>query len=114
MIPAVLWTAFIVYGLTSEPSGIPTFRWLAFEGADKLIHVVLFTVESLLIALSLQGFKVSKTLPLTLLWCFFLGGGLELIQYSYIDGRSGEVLDLVADMLGAALGALVLFVIKIK
>jgi len=39
-----------------------------------------------------------------LAWCFILGGGLEVVQHVWIEGRSGDVLDLLADMIGGALG----------
>lgn len=100
LILAVLWTAFIVYGLVSEPSEIPRFPWLAKAGVDKLIHAVLFGVESSLLAWGL--FRNKNWL--NIIWCFLLGGGLEIVQHFWINGRSGQPMDIVADMVGAVLG----------
>jgi VanZ family protein len=106
MILAVLWTAFIIYGLTSVPSGIPRFPWLAWLGVDKLIHLVLFGVEAGLIALAFAKDNVQKVWLPVLIWCFVLGGGLEVVQHNWVEGRSGDVIDLMADMLGAVIGLL--------
>ncbi|MGB0367974.1 MAG: VanZ family protein [Flavobacteriales bacterium] len=111
LILAVFWTAFIVYGLLSEPSGIPRFPWLAKPGMDKVIHAVLFGVEAGLIALSLPS-SGKKLVLYNLLWCFLLGGFLEVAQYYWVDGRNGDVLDLIADMAGAAFAAW--FILKIR
>lgn len=107
MILAVLWTAFIIYGLTSVPSGIPRFEWLAWPGVDKLIHLILFGVEAGLLALAFAKDKEQKWWLPILIWCFVLGGGLEVVQHNWVEGRSGDVIDLMADILGAVVGLVV-------
>jgi len=101
---AVLWTAFIVYGLSSEPNGIPTFPWLEEPGVDKLIHAILFAVEAALLAFAFRQSKGAKTWLTILAWCIILGGGLEIVQHFWIEGRSGDAVDLLADAVGALLG----------
>ena len=104
VILAVLWTAFIVFGLLSEPSGIPRFKWLTIEGVDKLIHAILFLVEAALLTLVFAKPRTLKIGLLILAWCVFLGGILELIQHYWVNGRSGDWVDLLADTLGAVIG----------
>ncbi len=107
MVLAVLWTAFIVYGLVSTPSGVPRFEWLLLPGVDKLIHLILFGVEAVLLGVyASHGLGKQLWIPI-LVWCFMLGAGLEIIQHYWVDGRSGDVLDLLADVLGAGLGLVV-------
>lgn len=101
---AVLWTAFIVYGLTSIPSDVLRFPWLALPGVDKLIHAFLFGVEAGLVALAFAKDNGQKPWLPILIWCFVLGGGLEIVQHNWIEGRSGDAIDLLADMLGAVVG----------
>jgi VanZ family protein len=101
---AVLWTAFIFYGLTTEPSGIPRFAWLVQPGVDKLIHAILFAVEASLLAFVFGKTERPKLWLPILAWCFILGGGLEVVQHNWIESRSGDVLDLLADMVGGVLG----------
>ena len=104
LIPAVLWTAFIVYGLASEPSGVPKFKWLILPGIDKIIHAILFLVESGLIFWAFHSVTNRSLLVPILIWCLFLGGGLELIQHFWVPGRSGQMWDLIADMAGGIIG----------
>jgi len=104
VILAVLWTAFIVFGLLSEPSGIPRFKWLTIEGVDKLIHAILFLVEAALLTLVFAKPSTLRVGLLILAWCVFLGGILELIQHYWVNGRSGDWVDLLADTLGAVIG----------
>ena len=104
MVLAVLWTAFIIYGLTSIPSELPRFPWLALPWVDKVIHVVLFGVEAALLGLASTTDNGQKRWLSIFIWCFVLGGGLEIIQYYWVDGRSGDVFDLLADMLGSVVG----------
>lgn len=103
LILAVLWTAFIFYALLSEPSAVPKYPWLALPGVDKLVHAILFGVEAGLIQWYANGRGWKHTVYLNLAWCVLLGGGLELFQYWFIEGRSGDFLDLLADAIGAAL-----------
>ncbi|MBI1289428.1 MAG: hypothetical protein GC178_17815 [Flavobacteriales bacterium] len=100
---AVLWTAFIFYALLSPPSGVPKYWWLELSGMDKLIHAVLFGVEAFLVAWNLVGNKFQRPMLWSLLWCFLLGGGLELAQFYWATGRDGDFLDLLADMVGAVI-----------
>lgn len=104
---AVFWTAFIVYGLTSEPSNMPRFPWLVQPGVDKLIHAILFGVEAYLLALIFTNLGSHKLRLLILAWCFILGGVLEVVQHYLIDGRSGDYLDLIADVAGGVFGLVV-------
>ncbi|MBL4586793.1 MAG: VanZ family protein, partial [Flavobacteriales bacterium] len=76
------------------------------SGADKVVHVILFGIEAFLLSWSLHRQPKFRVVFYVLLWSFVLGGGLELVQHSYIEGRSGEPLDLLADMVGALLAVL--------
>lgn len=108
LISAVLWTAFIFYALLSEPSTIPKYPWLAFPGVDKLIHAALFGIEAGLIQWYADGRGWKHIFYINLAWCILLGGALELFQYWFIEGRSGDFLDLLADAAGAVLTLLVM------
>ncbi len=73
------------------------------DGIDKVIHAILFGAEAFLLvwAASRNHFMSAA---LILGWCFILGGGLELVQFYFVEGRNGDFLDLLADMVGAVLG----------
>lgn len=104
---AVFWTAFIIYGLSSPPSATPRFPWLAMEGMDKLVHAVLFGIEAALCVWAIGKRANLQLLIWVVVWCTVLGGTMELVQYKWVEGRTGDVVDLLADTLGAILGAVV-------
>ena len=114
LILAVLWTAFIVYGLLSEPSEIPRFPWLVKPGVDKVIHAILFGVEAGLLVLAFQNIRNKLLVVSLLIWCFVLGGFLEVVQYYWVSGRTGDVFDLLADMAGAVIGVWIIKLILRK
>lgn len=82
---------------------MPKFPWLKIPGVDKLIHAILFGVEAGLLIFAFGSVKDKSWIPI-LAWCFVLGGILELAQHYWIVGRSGDVLDLAANMAGGLLG----------
>ncbi|MCB9204562.1 MAG: VanZ family protein [Flavobacteriales bacterium] len=106
LILAVCWTAFIVYALTKEPSSLPRYKWLAIEGVDKVIHAILFAIEAWLVAWAFGRDRNWRPILWVLLFCTVLGGGLEWVQHQFIEGRTGDVWDLLADSVGAVLGVM--------
>jgi VanZ family protein len=104
---AVFWTAFVVYGLSSEPSTIPQFPWLALPGVDKLLHFILFAVEGISLAMAFSAFRGRKQVFIILGWCFLLGGATELVQHFWVEGRTGDIIDLLADTIGSVIGLLI-------
>ena len=103
---AVLWTAFIFYALTKEPSGLPKFKWLTLTGVDKAIHFVIFAIDSLLIQLAIEAKNRIGTAVFTIAFCISFGGFLELVQHYFVEGRTGDAIDWIADALGAVVGAI--------
>lgn len=105
---AVLWTAFIFYALTQEPSGLPKFKWLAFPGVDKVIHFVIFAIDAVLIQLTVESRKRTNTLVFTIGFCVLFGGTLELVQHYFVEGRNGDAIDWLADALGTLVGVVLI------
>jgi hypothetical protein len=67
------------------------------EGTDKVVHVMLFAAPAFLLRMITR-----KWWPVALL---VLHAPIsELIQWRFVPYRSGDALDLVADLLGIALG----------
>jgi len=106
-VPALAWTIVILKLLLSESSGIPRFWWLDFPNADKLIHLGLFGVNAVLVMFALDGNSKSRIkiypVGLVLLWTLILGAGTEIAQHFFLVTRSGNLLDLLADLAGGAL-----------
>lgn len=95
----ILYWLFLTYMLLSPPKDLPQQLPL-FEGTDKVVHVAIF---------ALLSFLYKATFPQQAFWlCFILlllyGIATELAQEYMHMGRSGDPLDLLADVMGISLG----------
>jgi VanZ family protein len=77
------------------------------SGTDKVLHFIAYAVLAALLCRALSGSGV--TAARTLLWAFVLAtlyGVSDEVHQSHVPGREADVMDLLADALGAAGGAL--------
>jgi len=107
-IPALLWIIVIFILLTLPASDVPSiYFWTFGIDFDKFIHGVLFFVQSALLwyAFIAGGFN-PKRIPHPLFSAALLstlyGAAMEVYQGTLID-RSADVMDGVADAIGATL-----------
>ena len=105
ILPVVLYCVLIFY-LSSRPGG---FAPLGFKAEDKIIHFFEFFILGWLLS---RGFQFGRTdlisnklVLLVILIGAFYGASDEFHQY-LVPGRSAEVLDWLADAVGATAGAL--------
>jgi VanZ family protein len=111
LLPAFIWT-FVIFLLCSFPGdAIPSISWLELLSFDKWVH---FGIFFLLQLLWMRGFYIQKkysslkryfTLS-ALLICIPYGAALEMMQRFIFLSRSGDVLDFVANTVGAIMGSL--------
>lgn len=96
-----------VFYLSSLPGS--TFDPYHFEYADKFAHVLVYMVVGFMFARllsagpSLKG-RYSIIVPVAIILSGIYGLSDEWHQ-SYVQGRSAEALDLVADLVGGCLGS---------
>lgn len=105
---AVLW-ALAVLVLTLMPaSDVPRIGWAERLAVDKLVHVVLFGVQGILLALVFSGRRgwryMAHPYLLALLAAIAFGALVEVLQELMGLGRHADVLDLLADAAGALAG----------
>ena len=74
------------------PRSIPT-------GNDKINHLAAFIIFSFLISRAFTGIRPGWILT----WGIAYGGLIEVVQL-FIPGRSSELMDLVADVIGLLVG----------
>ena len=85
------------YALYAPGSGEPGIFDVLPAGTDKVIHVALFAVPTFLARVSIR-----RWWPVLLLAVH--APISELVQWRFIPYRSGDPLDLAADLLGIAVG----------
>lgn len=90
------------------------FPWLEIEGVDKLIHGMLFAVEAGLLLWAIGRTSALFAMAGVVVWCMALGGVLEVVQFYWVEGRNGDLLDLLADTVGALVGVLAIGVLRKK
>jgi hypothetical protein len=83
----------------------PWIRWLESVGGDKVIHFVLFLGQSLLLVRVFPAPRRPRHLALACLLAAGYGAVTEAVQALH-PARSAELGDLVADLIGAVLGAI--------
>ena len=81
---------------------------LSVNNIDKIHHCLAYGILAFFFWMSLRSWNIIKfNYILTLLFCAFIGGILEVIQSRY--GRMMELSDFAADLVGALLGCSVIF-----
>ncbi|HWA74841.1 MAG TPA: VanZ family protein [Polyangiaceae bacterium] len=100
-LPALLYAAGIFYGGVIDIGPLPT---VTFVATDKLLHALAFAGLAVLAFFGLGTGSLRRRQVLSVCLSTAAGGLLELIQTA-LPYRSGDWLDLLADAIGAVVGA---------
>ncbi len=99
---ALLLVSLLILMLLPEPSDWPNLSEYTFENSDKLVHFIVFTA----LAIWFAGLY-RRALYWRIAGGLVLYGLLIEVLQSATNFRSGEVLDLFADIAGIAVGIIV-------
>jgi VanZ family protein len=108
LLPAIACAALIFY-LSSQPNPLP---YLTHRLGDKLLHLVEYAAFAVAVTWGLS--HVGPGLGRAARWAALLGslyGATDEFHQRFVPHRSADVADWVADTLGAALGALLAWLI---
>ena len=109
LIGALLWAALLYY-LSDQPTVVEI---QAFEYQDKALHLFAYGVLGMLIMGALRadsnGYRVSQLLLATVLAGIY--GLLDEYHQSFVPGRDPALGDVVADVAGGLLGALLVYLL---
>jgi VanZ family protein len=108
LLPAIVWLFVIALLLSMPANNIPKTPFLNIPHFDKLVHVILFAVFVVLLN---YGFYKQKSAgfyhchyTISMLTGVLTGIGTELLQEYFALGRSGDLIDLLADIAGSIAG----------
>lgn len=105
LVAAILWTAFVLLILLLPGDSIstlgPGFGVSLPDGTDKGVHAVAFYLETLFLDRALRRSRGPRSLRTTVPWTSALAGATELLQLG-VPGRSCDVADFAADLVGIA------------
>ena len=100
----------LVFLILTSPIDISnqTSHWFDGLPIDKMIHIVLFGSLALSILAYFQysnilGLKTIRAKALALIFCILYGIGMEYYQKYFVPSRSFDVIDMLADAMGALL-----------
>jgi VanZ family protein len=114
---SIIWFIFILFSTLLPGTGSNRIR--LFPHADKLIHLFLFLVFSLLLISDARRIintsSIEKKVFSLVLWIAVSTGMFtELVQYLFIAERSGSLADFIADIIGIMAGLVIYKIITIK
>jgi len=108
-IPGIAWFIVVCFLLFLPGHDLPNINWLDQINFDKVVHMSMFGLLVILFSwpFNKSGIPIKKKkkyfIIIALLFCIW-GYCSELIQKYWAIGRDYEVLDWVADSLGAIAG----------
>ncbi len=105
---------FVTFSSLFSFSGVVKAPRLDIPHADKLVHFIFYFVLVYFGVLAVketyrEDFKLRKALVYTVLFAFFYGIIIELIQYGFTENRQGDLWDVLANTIGAIVG---MFIVK--
>lgn len=110
-VPAVLWGLLIFMLSTNTPVEVGPVDWLDFVSIDKVGHLTFYFIFCCLVCWGFtrmsSGAKyisVSKVV-LSIAIVVIYGVVMEFLQLEFYEGRHLEFMDMVANTIGAILGA---------
>lgn len=120
-IPRFLTSAVVTAGvlyLTLAPRPFGSVRIPLFEGADKVVHFMMFFAIAFAYHFDFRRGKKPVDEARLMGWIFVslsaFGGLIELAQWKMRMGRSGDWYDLLADIAGAVYGIILAWLISAK
>lgn len=120
-IPRFLTSAVVTAGvlyLTLAPRPFGSVRIPLFEGADKVVHFMMFLAMAFAYHFDFRRGKKPVDEARLMVWIFVslsaFGGLIELAQWKMRMGRSGDWYDLLADIAGAVYGIILAWLISAK
>ena len=111
--PTLVWTLFILILTLIPGSSLPS---VSFFQIDKLVHIFFFSVLMILSSYSFNRLKGNRHFQLNyllvaFLYCMCLGVLIEVLQL-LVPGRDFSLADIIANMIGAAIGYLIYKVLQ--
>jgi VanZ family protein len=107
-IPALLWGLAIFILCVIPGKDIPSFDWGDLFSTDKLAHALFYFILVVLVAWGYKKNNTSYSILKISIYCILYGIGLEFAQKYLCVDRFFEVLDMIANSVGAIIAYLLI------
>jgi len=108
-IPIIFWTGLIIHLSTGPGVQVP-FDWGDVVGIDKIAHLVFYGIHTGLLIWTFNDFQWTTAQSKWLISAFcistLLGIAMEIVQYSFYPNRYFEIFDIIANIIGSLIGAI--------
>ncbi len=101
---AIGWTLLTLYLSLISARSASKFNLFDFVGIDKFAHLSFYTIFSFLWAMSLRETNINKNF--VLFFSVSFGILMEICQFYLFNGRSFELYDILANIIGSFLGVI--------
>ncbi|OAB80565.1 VanZ family protein [Cochleicola gelatinilyticus] len=109
----IVYTLFITYSFLTSTKGMPVIRFfLADKVVHVLIHLVLVFLWLCVFARYKGGILRKKNYALVATFCVGYGIIIEILQGIYTVSREADILDVLANCIGTALGIILFLQIR--
>ena len=109
ILPSIAWAIFILILCGIPPKNVGDFSIWEMLNPDKIFHFGIFAILSLILSVGLKrqySFPKlrSNAFKISISFSILYGGIIELTQILFFNGREGDLLDILANSLGALFG----------
>lgn len=107
-LPAIFWSILILILSAANPASLPKLDWVDLISPDKAGHLFFYGLLAWLVMYGFSKIRSKLSMILTLLIISFVslyGFTIEILQYSFFEGRHFDYLDLIANIIGSNVGA---------
>jgi VanZ family protein len=108
-LPAIIWGTIILVLCVMPGKSIPSFDWADLFSIDKLAHSIFYFVLVVLIDWGNKKNGISSNIFLITFVCILYGISLEFVQKYLCVDRCFEVLDMIANSVGALVAFAILY-----
>lgn len=116
--PSLVWAVILLILSGLPKSSLPSISFDSFFELDKIAHFLMYGIFAFLLFRDFGRShflsKVNNQFIFSVLGASFFGFCMELMQFSVFSGRYFEIMDLIANIIGAFVGAIVLLILKRK
>lgn len=107
LVPAIIGTIFTIVGSLISAQQVSKLMPFNVFSSDKLLHLSCYIILTIFWSVGLMKQNVERVVLKSIVITVCLGVLMEILQYSLFYGRQFEFLDIIANISGSLMGAII-------